>query len=178
MKRICLILTFLVLLTSCERYVVEISDVTLSGEYVISKIDITNVDQNTTRDSLYTIGSTYINNVLPDPFDTIEINRFYLHMDYASIRLNLLGVSLSGQDMWQYGSSPNEIFYNVLSNNSYSNGYLQFDYISSDGSSRRMLFLIEDDGFESLQLKSAGAWFKGKFGEKQVMTMSLTRTGP
>jgi hypothetical protein len=99
-------------------------------------------------------------------------------MDYASIRLNLLGVSPSGRDMWQYGSSPNEIFYNVLSNSSYSNGYLQFDYISSDGSSRRMLFLIEDDGFESLQLKSAGAWFKGKFGEKQVMTMSLTRTGP
>lgn len=178
MKKIYLILTFLVLLTSCEKYVVEKSDITLSGKYVVSKIDITNVDQNTTRDSLYTIGSTYINNVLPDPFDTIDINRFYIHMDYASIRLNLLGVSPSGRDMWQYGSSPNEIFYNVLSNNSYSNGYLQFDYISSDGSSRRMLFLIEDDGFESLQLKSAGAWFKGKFGDKQVMTMSLTRTGP
>ena len=39
-------------------------------------------------------------------------------------------------------------------------------------------FLIEDDGFESLQLKSAGAWFKGKFGEKQVMTLYLTRVGP
>jgi hypothetical protein len=92
--------------------------------------------------------------------------------------MNQLGVNPTGRDLWQYGSSPNEIFYRILSNNSYSSGFLQFDYVTSDGSVRTLTFLIEDDGFESLQLKSTGAWFKGKFGEKQVMTLYLTRVGP
>jgi hypothetical protein len=92
--------------------------------------------------------------------------------------MNQLGVGPTGRDLWQYGSSPNEIFYRILSNNSYNSGFLQFDYITSDGSVRTLTFLIEDDGFESLQLKSSGSWFKGKFGEKQVMTLYLTRVGP
>jgi len=166
------------LLTSCEKFALERSDVTLSGKYVVSKLDITNVDQNTSKDSLYTVGDLYVNSVLPDPFDSIEINRFYWHMDYSTIRLNELGVTPYGQDIWQYGMSPDEIFYKILGNTTYSKGYLQFNYISKDGSSRTMTFYIEDDGIESLQLKSVGAWFKGKFGEKQVMTLYLTRVGP
>ena len=177
MEKIYLILS-LFLLTSCEKFVVETSDVTLSGKYVVSKLDITSVDQNTNRDSLYTVGSTYVNSILPDPIDSIVINRFYLHFDYSTVRMNELGVSPTGTDIWEYGSSPNEIFYRILSNNSYNNGFLQFDYVTSDGSARTLTFLIEDDGFESLQLKSSGAWFKGKFGEKQVMTLYLTRVGP
>jgi hypothetical protein len=168
----------LFLLSSCEKFALERSDVTLSGKYVVSKMDITNVDQNTSRDSLYTLGSTYINPILPDPFDSIEINRFYWHMDYSTIRLNELGVTPTGKDIWEYGNSPNEIFYTVLGNTTYSSGYLQFDYLTKDGSTRRMTFFIEDDNIESLQLKSAGSWFKGKFGEKQVMTLYLTRVGP
>jgi hypothetical protein len=41
-----------------------------------------------------------------------------------------------------------------------------------------MTFIIEDDGFETLQLKSSGAWFDGKMGQKQMMTLKLTRVGP
>lgn len=177
MGKIYLILV-LFLLTSCEKFVLETSDVTLSGKYVVSKLDITNVDQNTNRDSLYTVGDTYVNSILPDPIDSIVVNRFYLHFDYSTVRMNQLGVNPTGRDLWQYGSSPNEIFYRILSNNSYNSGFLQFDYVTSDGSARTLTFLIEDDGFESLQLKSVGAWFKGKFGEKQVMTLYLTRVGP
>ena len=173
-----LLLLMLVLLTSCEKFVVETSDVTLSGKYVVSKLDITSVDQNETRDSLYTIGDVYVNPILPDPIDSLVINRFYIHFDYSTVRMNELSVSPSGTNIWQYGSSPNEIFYRILSNNSYNSGFLQFDYVTLDGSARTLTFLIEDDGFESLQLKSAGAWFKGKFGEKQVMTLYLTRVGP
>jgi hypothetical protein len=168
----------LFLLTSCEKFVVETSDVTLSGKYVVSKLDITNVDQNQTRDSLYTVGDTYVNHLIPDPLDSIVVNRFYIHFDYSTVRMNELGVSPTGRDLWEYGSSPNEIFYRILSNNSYNSGFLQFDYVTVDGSVKTLTFLIEDDGFESLQLKSAGAWFKGKFGEKQVMTLYLTRVGP
>lgn len=169
---------FIVLFTSCEKFALERSDVTLSGKYVISKLDITSVDQNTNHDSLYTVGSTYINHMLPDPFDSITINRFYWHMDYSNILLNDTGVNWAGRDMWEYGNYPNEIFYRILGNTTYSSGYLQFDYVTKDGTARTMTFYIEDDGIESLQLKSSGAWFKGKFGEKQVMTLYLTRVGP
>ena len=178
MKKIILILSFCFLLFSCEQYVTERSDLTLSGKYVVSKLDITNVDQNQTADSLYLLGSTYTNTSLPKPFDSIQINHFYIHMDYASIRMKLLGVTQYGQDIWGYGTSPNEIFYRILNNNTYDLGYLQFDYITDDGSSRRVTFHIENDGYESLQLKSSGGWFNGKYGEKQVMTMFLTRVGP
>ena len=175
-----LILLFFVCFSffSCETYITEKSNLTLSGKYVISKLEITNVDQNQTRDSLYLLGTTYNNPVLPKPFNLISINHFYIHMDYASIRMKLIGVTQGGQDIWGYGTSPNEIFYRILNNNGYDLGYLQFDYITDDGSSRRITFHIENDGYESLQLKSSGGWFNGKYGEKQVMTISLTRVGP
>lgn len=178
MRKLILLLFVILIFTSCEQYVVGVPDLTLSGKYVVSKVDVTNVDQNETRDSLYLMGTSCKNNMLPKPFDNIEINRFYIHFDYASIRMKLLGVTPYGQDVWKYGGSPNEIFYNTFGGTAYNKGYVQFNYITDDGSSRLVTFIIEDDGFESLQLKSAGAWFTGKFGQKQVMTLSLTRVGP
>lgn len=178
MRRIIGILVFLVLLTGCEKYVVEKSDVTLSGKYVISKLNVINVDQSQTPDSLYLMGSTYVNHNLPKPFDSIVIDNFYLHMDYSTIRLNILGVTSTGQDIWEYGNSPDEIFYKIFGNSSYCSGYLQFTYITSVGNAATMTFLIENDGLESLQLKSEGAWFEGDMGQKQVMTLGLTRVGP
>lgn len=89
-----------------------------------------------------------------------------------------LGVTPEGRDIWKYGNSPNEIFYNTFGGTGYNNGYMQFNYVTEDGSSRLITFLIEDDATESLQLRSSGAWFNGKFGQKQVMTLSLTRVGP
>ena len=177
MKNYLIILT-LFLLTSCEKYVTEIKDVTLSGKYVISKVDITNVDQNQTRDSLYLSGTTYINTALPDPFDTIKINRSYIHFDYSTVRMDIRGVTQAGQDIWKYGNAPHEIFYEIFGATPYFSGYLQYDYDSESGSHPVITFIIEDDGLESLQLKTSGAWFSGKFGQKQVMTLSLTRVGP
>lgn len=178
MKRFILLFLLVFLLLSCEAYVTDKSDLTLSGKYVVSKLHITNVDQNQTPDSLYLLGATYVNQSIPHPLDTIQINQFYIHLDYSTIRMNLLGVNNYGQDLWQYGTSPNEIFYRVLNNNAYDLGYLQFDYVTQNGTSRRITFHIEHDGFESLQLKSSGGWFNGELGEKQVMTMYLTRVGP
>lgn len=168
----------LLLLSSCEKFVVSTSDLSLSGKYVVSKLDVTSVDQNQFKDSLYRLGSTYKNPLLPPPFDSIVINRFYLHLDYSSIKMGKLNMTPDGRDIWEYGMSPNEIFYNILNNNSYNNGFIQFTYEPRPNDSRTLTFLIEDDAFESLQLKSSGAWFKGKFGEKQVMTLYLTRVGP
>ena len=153
-------------------------DVTLSGKYVVSKLEITNVDQNQTRDSLYLVGTTYINQNLPHPFNNIQINNFYIHFDYSTVRMKLSGVTPAGQDIWMYGVSPNEIFYTTFGRTPYHSGYLQYYYTTIDGSHPLITFMIEDDGLESLQLKSSGAWFNGKLGEKQVMTLSLTRVGP
>jgi hypothetical protein len=177
MRKVFLLLIVL-LFTSCEHYITEISDLTLSGKYVVSKLEITNVDQNHTRDSLYLLGTTYNNSLLPKPFDSVRINNFYVHMDYSTIRMKLLGVTPSGQDIWRYGSGSNPIFYRTFGRTAYNHGYIQFDYVTEDGSSRTITFQIEDDGYETLQLKSSGAWFNGKYGQKQVMTMSLTRVGP
>lgn len=153
-------------------------DVTLSGKYVVSKLEITNVDQNQTRDSLYLVGTTYINQNLPHPFNNIQINNFYIHFDYSTVRMKLSGVTPAGQDIWMYGTTPNDIFYRTFGGTPYHSGYLQYDYTTVNGSHPLITFMIEDDGFESLQLKSSGAWFNGKLGEKQVMTLSLTRVGP
>jgi hypothetical protein len=166
------------LLSSCEKFALERSDVTLSGKYVVSKLEITSDDRNNPSDSLYTIGTTFINTNLPDPFDSIRINRFYLAFSYSEVWLNFLGVDSFGYDKWEYGGLPKIIVYNIIGNTTYSSGYLQFDYITKDGSSRRMTFYIEDDGIESLQLKSSGSWFKGVFGKKQYITLYLTRVGP
>ena len=95
----------IILLSSCERYALPISDLTLSGKYKLTLLDVTSVDQNVSKDSLYRAGSVYLNPTLPKPFDSIVLNRFYIHLDYSTLRMNLLGVSSSGNDIWEYGSS-------------------------------------------------------------------------
>ena len=176
MKKIVLIT--LLFFTSCQLYVTERKDVTLSGKYVVSKLEISSVDQNQTKDESYLLGSTYKNSKLPDPFNEIKINHFYIHFDYSTVRMKFQGVTNSGQDRWFYGSDPNYIFYKNFGGTPFHAGYIQYHYTTKEGSNVLITFMIEDDGLETLQLKSSGAWFAGKLGEKQVMTMSLTRVGP
>ena len=177
MKRIPILFLIICFFVSCEKYSTG-TTLSLSGKYVLSLLDVTSVDQNTSKDSLYRPGSVYKNKNLPNPFDSMVINRFYIHLTYSEIRMNLLGVTPEGRDMWQYVDSPNEIFYRVYGNNTYNSGTLNFTYISKDKTPRTMNFLIEQDGFESLQLKSSGTWIKGEYGEKQILTMVLSRVGP
>jgi hypothetical protein len=183
-----LILLLGIFLTSCEQYVTEIKDVTLSGNYVVSKLHVTNVDQNQSRDSLYLDGSTYINPNSPHPFNRITINDFYIHFDYSTIRINKLGVvQNTGQDIWQYGSSPlhptiqqnlEDIFYHIDNRTPYYSGDIDFIYTPIGNSIRRIVLGIEDDGLESLQLKTKGNWIKGPYGQNQMITFTLTRVGP
>lgn len=175
MKKIILII--LLFLTSCQFYVTEIKDVTLSGKYVVSKLEITSVDQSIPRIEKFFIGQTYVNNALGHPFNKIQINNFYIHFDYSTIRMGEIQVE-DGRDIWDYGMSPKEIFYRVFGTTPFHSGYLEFDYLSKDGSRRSMKFIIEDDGLETLQLRSTGIWPNNQFGEKQTMTLFLTRVGP
>lgn len=178
MKHILLLLLILSI-TGCEIYYVNHRDLTLSGKYVVSALDITYVDQSIDKDTLYRVGSTYLaKGNQPQPFDSIVINRFYLHFDYSTVRMNILRTDPTGRDIWEYGNTPNEIFYQVWGNNAFSYGYLRFSYFTRSGEYRTVLFLIEEDGFESLQLRSSGTWVNGKEGQKEIMTLYLTRVGP
>jgi hypothetical protein len=165
------------LFTSCQLYITEVKDVTLSGKYVVSKLEITSVDQSSPRIEKFFIGQTYVNNALGHPFNKIQINNFYIHFDYSTIRMGEIEVE-DDRDIWDYGMSPKEIFYRVFGTTPFHSGYLEFDYLSKDGSRRSMKFIIEDDGLETLQLRSTGIWPNNQFGEKQVMTLFLTRVGP
>jgi hypothetical protein len=173
MKRILVLSLIICFFVSCEKYSTG-TNLTLSGKYVLSLLDVTSENQNDNRDSLYRPGSVYKNKNLPDPFDSMVINRFYIHLTYSEVRMNLLETP-DGRDIWQYGDRPNEIFYRVYCNNSYNNGILNFTYLTKDRTSRTMNFLIEQDGIESLQLKLLGTRANG---ENQTLTMVFSRVGP
>lgn len=161
----------LIFLSSCERYVTEISTLTLSGKYKLSLLDVTGVDQSLGQDSTYGPGSVYLNPTLPKPFDSIPINRFYIHLSYSEIKLNLLSPR-DDRDVWQFHTT-----YQILNNNAYDLGYLRFTYFPTP-IAKTLIFHIEKDGLESLQLQSSGQWVNGRFGEKQVLTFVWTRVGP
>jgi len=76
------ILLLLPFLFSCEKYVTEISDLTLSGKYVVSKVTVIQTSQAITKDTTFLSGSVLKTPYLPDPFDSIKIDNFYIHFDY------------------------------------------------------------------------------------------------
>jgi len=172
-------LLFILSLFGCEVFVLETKTLTLSGKYVLNRLDVTNVDQPTEKDSLYIIGDIFVDKeTLPYPFDSMVMNRFYIHLDEASIRMNWIGVDFGGRDIWEYGQSPNYIFYSVLNNNTYNNGYIQFTYKTKQNIHRTLTFHIEHDGLEDLQLKTTGSWVRGKDGGNKILTFYFTRVGP
>ena len=52
MKKLFLLLLVFVL-TSCEKYVTEISDLTLSGKYVITKMTVISISHAIEKDTTY-----------------------------------------------------------------------------------------------------------------------------
>jgi len=170
MKRIVGILMFLVLITGCEKYVVERSDVTLSGMYNIVKITTTD-DEGI--DSIYTNGVCE-NDVLPAPFDSITINDFLIEFSYVDVRFKLIDIS---QDiyMWEYGgnSDSTQIWYDIRGNHSYFSGYLTFSYKPKGNNSYRTVkFAIIEDGLTTLTLKSVGTYTN----TKKSITLHLLRS--
>lgn len=182
MKTIIYTFLFLVLfsLTSCVKYVSG-TTVTLSGKYLINRITIKSVDQNTTGDSTYRSGDVYVDTSLnaPVPFDRIRVGYTFFHFDNVFINLRYLGVnnSMGGSDVWdpRYQTS-----YWIWGNNQWQSGYLQFSYqdVLKTNAWHRFTFQITEDKHESLELTSSGIWPSYKFGEKKIMIINLTRVGP
>lgn len=173
------ILTLFIILfsfTSCERYVTECATPTLSGKYVISKVRIQSVKQNTSKDTtLYT--SELCITSMPYPFDTFYVDDLKMHFDYSTVRMKQIKTTSTGEDVWEFDN----IFYTIYNCTPYYVGDLQFDYQYNEGSNfvyPRLTFFIEDDGFEHLQLKTKGVWPHLEWGENVMYTFFLTRTGP
>ena len=177
MKKIVIII-LLVILTGCEKYVSG-THLTLSGKYLITRVSMISVDQNTTRDSVYYSGDIYKSqsNLSPKPFDTIKVGKTFIHLDEMLINLRYIGSDTYGRDMWD---KRYESGYRIWGNNQWQEGYIQFEYtdVIKTKSKHTMTFQITEDKFESLELTSSGQWSHGNMGEKRIMILNLTRVGP
>lgn len=162
-----IILIFLFLI-SCEVYQ-EPTSLSLSGEYVITKVTLLSTE-NTTNDSgvIYNPGSHYINPYDIFPIDDIQVGFTRWHLDYSVISFFPLQLG-NGTTQWQ-----RQYYYSIVGhNNIYDLGYLQF-YVN--GSVRT--FRILDDGFENITLQTTGLWPYSNIGPNQIVTLYLTRIGP
>jgi hypothetical protein len=184
MIRIVGILMFLVLLTGCEKYVVEKSDVTLSGLYVVDAIDI--IGNNGSTDTTLNQGQIFESSIAPEPFNHIETNDFNINFesdglwgDFEMIWTNKNNPFVTPQ--WLYDSRKLTNFYDgftIYGNNQLSLGTLQLNYTTADSVSHTMSFKIEKDGFESLQLLSTGSYPFGPNGTKSYFRLYMTRIHP
>ena len=74
MKKL-VVIVLLVILTGCEKYVSG-TQLSLSGKYLITRVSMVSVDQNTTRDTVYYSGDVYKsqNTLTPKPFSPYKSN--------------------------------------------------------------------------------------------------------
>lgn len=166
------------LFIGCQKYVAG-TTVTLSGKYVINRITLKSVDQNSTGDSTYRSGDVYIDTsrLTPIPFDRIRVGYTFIHFDYSLVNLRRIGVDTNGRDLWdtRYQTS-----YWIWGNNQWQSGYLQFSYtdVIKTNARHKYTFQITEDKLESIELTSSGIWPSYQFGEKKIMIINLIRVGP
>lgn len=175
---------FLVLLSSCERYVVEKSDVTLMGLYVVDAVDV--IGNNGSTDTTLNQGQVFENSIAPEPFNYIKTNDFNICFHSTGF-CGDFGIIWVNKDkpfqipQWLYDSRKRINAYDgfsIYGNNPYSLGILQLNYTTPDSVSKTIKFTIEKDGFESLQLLSTGSYPFGPNGTKSFFRLYMTRIHP
>lgn len=177
------LLLLLPLLLSCEKYVTEVSDLTLSGKYVVSQLQVIQISNPTGKDSTYLGNQLFVNQSLPDPFDSIRVNDFYIHFTYTNVMIDWLGNdTVTGYEIWKYGQSNSKpIFYNRVpwTFDSYTLGKIKFHYIPNNkGVVFPVVLQIDSDKFESLQISGFEFVPNGPNGTRYRLILSLTRVGP
>lgn len=171
-------LFILFILSSCEKYVTETSTITLSGKYLLQKLSVVQIENPTDSIRNFVVGDMVINKFLPDPFDTLKVGAFYMDFNYSDLRMNYLRRT-NERDVWEYGMSPNEIFWTRVpfSFDAYTFGKITFMYLPKDESSYRKIILsIDSDLAESLQLSGLDFSPYGKNGPKYRYVFHLKRT--
>lgn len=171
-------------LTSCEQYVVEISDVTVAGLYVVSEVEVVSTNPQYSTDTSYHGGQVFQDNDLPIPFNHIKTNNFHINFFNNGFAGNF-GLIWSNQNqpsqvpIWQYDTRNSQLYdgFKIVGNTPYNLGAIVFNYTTQNGPSV-MTFVIEKDGYESLQLLSSGAYPLGQYGESKKIRLYLTRIHP
>jgi hypothetical protein len=182
MKKLFLLLLVLVL-SSCEKYVTEISDLTLSGEYVVTEVQVINSNGGLVQN--YSFGETYSSNSLPHPFNKIKTNHFRIHFTYSEVYMSK-EVELDNNIWdWEYGRnkpySNKGILYDRIpySYNSYDLGKFDFNYIpKNELSYRRIIFNVISDLPESLHLSGLEHAPQAQNGPHYTLVLKLIRVGP
>jgi hypothetical protein len=180
MKKLLFCLSLFTLI-SCEKYVTEISTITLSGKYLLQKVSIVQIENPTDSMRNFDVGGMVINRFLPDPFDSLKIGGFYMYFNYSTLKMNLLPKRPNeDKDIWEYGMSPyDDIFYHRVpySFDAYTFGKIYFEYKPKDEKSYRKIILnIDSDLTESLQLSGLDFSPYGKNGPKYRYILHLKRT--
>jgi len=160
MRRIVGILMFLVLLSGCEKYVTEISNVTLSGLYVVDWVTVVG-DEGKDTISHYENGETFTDSNLNlyAPFNEINTNDFNINFESSSFTGDFEIIWLNKPNKpinKKYDTrNSNDAYFNITNNTSYGYGYLRLNYYQPGSKSiTTMIFKIEEDGFEHLKLLS------------------------
>lgn len=168
----------LLMLSSCEKYVTDTSTITLSGKYLLQKLSVVQIENPTDSIRNFVVGDMVINRFLPDPFDTLKVGAFYMDFTYSDLRMNFLRRT-NERDVWEYGMSPNEIFWSRVpfSFDAYTFGKITFMYVPKDENTYRKIILsIDSDLAESLQLSGLDFSPYGKNGPKYRYVFHLKRT--
>ena len=84
----------------------------MSGKYKVSKLQVVQTAYPTTKDSTYLSNQIFIDSSLPDPFDSIRVNDFYIHFTYSNVMIGWLGNNPNtGREIWKYGQNSNELIF-------------------------------------------------------------------
>ena len=167
--RYLVVFPLLLILCSCFKQYSQPKTLSLSGEYVITKVTLLSTENTSnTGGTIFSPGSNYVNPYDSQPMDNIQVGFTRWHFDYSVISFYPIPNG-DGTTTWQ-----RQYFYSIIGhNNVYDLGYIQFNI---NGSVRT--FKILDDGLESLTLQTTGLWPYSNLGPNQIVTLHLTRIGP
>lgn len=183
MRKVFLLLVVLVCV-SCEHYVTEIRDLTLSGLYVVSEVEVVSTDPQYSTNTSYRGGQVFQDNDLPVPFNYIKTNDFNINFENNGFNgdFGLIWTNKnqpSSIPIWLYDTRYTDLDgFRVFNNNAYNLGYIILQYRTPNNQPITMTFQIEKDGFESLQLLSSGTYPIGQYGESKKLRLYLTRIHP
>ena len=159
-----LFLFFILFLVSCEKYTTNVSDLTMSGEYKISKLRVIQTGLSPLIDTTYSGTQLFVDKDLPDPFDSIRLNKFCMHFDYSKVMIDTLGKK------WKYVSIYHRVPWTY---DAYRLGAIKFQYLPSNRTKYVTITLnVDNDGFEFLQLSGTLP------NTKYRLVFTLTRVGP
>lgn len=168
MKKIIYLLIPL-LFASCYKYA-EQTTPTLSGEYIIDRITVTeNETTSNPKDSVYLPGDIYLDPNSYFPLDSVYLGITRWHFDYMEVAFCPVPNQWGSFD-WQ-----KKCFYDLIPGSTiYDFGYVQ---LKLNGTV--LTFHILSDGTESLLFRTTGQWTNDGFNlTEKTLTIQFTRIGP